>query len=133
MQVCRRPTGGEPLIKRMLAVNAKIFGDKLTCPPSTSLHATLQVCPTRGEYVEPLLKKMLAVDAKRLSRGSTQPEAPAAGGPEGVPQGVGAGARAGVGAGAGAAGPGKRNDTQAVSAARERYLSRKAQLSGGRK
>lgn len=84
------------------------------------------MCPTRGEYVEPLMKKMLAVDAKRLSRGSAQPDAPAAGGPEGVAQGVGSRA--------GAAGPGKRNDTQAINAARERYLSRKVQQpSGGRK
>ncbi|CAD7701127.1 unnamed protein product [Ostreobium quekettii] len=78
-----------------------------------------QVCPVDDEWVQPLLPKMRNIEVKRLSGGASEPAGSAcpkpavsSGGADGaLPQ---------------PALPARRNDDNAVEAARRRYLERKA-------
>jgi hypothetical protein len=122
-----------------------------TAPPaSTPAHpsppppagAPCQVCPVEYRWVEPLLPKLTGVNVRRLSKGrllaEKEAEAAAAaaargggagGGGAGGGSGSGGGGAAAAGAAAAAAAAAaavKRNDGQAVDAARQRYLQRKA-------
>jgi ATP-dependent RNA helicase DHX8/PRP22 len=81
------------------------------------------VCPTRGEWVEPLLPKLQDVDVKRLSGGrlavevaATTAAAAATAEDEDQPGSSKADAAQKLA---------RRNDNDAVNAARQRYLQRK--------
>jgi hypothetical protein len=92
------------------------------------------VCTTRYEYVAPLLTKIAKLDVKRLSRSKAAAAAAAAAAKTAAdaqaPAAAGAAGQGGAGGGQQPGGV-KRNDAGAVSAARERYLQRKASTGSG--
>ncbi|GLI64430.1 hypothetical protein VaNZ11_007626 [Volvox africanus] len=96
-----------------------------------------QVCATRAEWVAGVLPKIMSADVRRLSRGTTRGPAGAGEGGTEEPQLPGGSAKAGGGGGGPGRGPlhgpdVRRNDGQAVDAARARYLARKQQQSGSK-
>jgi ATP-dependent RNA helicase DHX8/PRP22 len=88
----------------------------------------LQVCPTRGEWVEPLLPKLQDVDVKRLSGGHLAAEAAAAAAVPATEEEELGSRKADA-----AQKLARRNDNDAVNAARQRYLQRKQAAGSGSK
>ena len=90
----------------------------LSCP---------KVCPTRPDYVAPLLNKMTSMDVVRLSKGRPAAKSVTGEAVDGSGEASGAAAaKAAAAATAATAAAAKRNDGAAISAARDRFLQRKA-------
>ncbi|KAF6250725.1 DEAH-box nuclear pre-mRNA splicing factor [Scenedesmus sp. NREL 46B-D3] len=99
---------------------------------ATSRPFLRQVCPTRHEWVEPLLPKLQDVDVQRLSGGKLRAQAAAAAAAAAADS---AADEAGTAADGEAGGQkvARRNDDDAVNAARQRYLQRKQAAVAGKK
>jgi ATP-dependent RNA helicase DHX8/PRP22 len=89
----------------------------------------MQVCPTRGEWVEPLLPKLQDVDVQRLSGGKLKAQH-AAGAANAAVAAVDDEVQAGSSKADAAQKLARRNDDGAVNAARQRYLQRKQAAAG---
>ncbi|KAL6757999.1 DEAH-box nuclear pre-mRNA splicing factor [Haematococcus lacustris] len=90
---------------------------------ATSRPFLRNVCPTSYEYVAPLLTKIAQMDVKRLSGGSKAAAAPSSAAYDAEPRSAVSAVPPGTGSG-----PGRRNDSATVSAARQRFLDRKSSL-----